>query len=81
MVGGFGRQPKNTWRGGSRGRGLPAQTHAQTTPHPRARNPQSDQGAGRNFKCWQCVEVGHYRCECPTLKEKGLFKGGMLKQP
>ena len=27
MAGGFGRQPKNTWRGGSRGRGLPTQTH------------------------------------------------------
>ena len=27
MAGGFGRQPQNTWRGGSRGRGLPTQTH------------------------------------------------------
>ena len=32
MSGGFGRQPQNTWRGGSRGRGLPTQTHPQTTP-------------------------------------------------
>ena len=76
MAGGYGRQPQNTWRRGSRGRGLPAQTHPQTTPQPRARNPQLDQGAGHVFKCWQCGEVGHYRCECPTLKDKGLFKGG-----
>ena len=27
MAGGCGRQPKNTWRGGSRGRGQPTQTH------------------------------------------------------
>ena len=27
IAGGYGRQPKNTWRGGSRGRGLPTQTH------------------------------------------------------
>ena len=27
MSGGFRRQPQNTWRGGSRGRGLPTQTH------------------------------------------------------
>ena len=27
MAGGFGRQPQNTWRGGSRGRGLPTWTH------------------------------------------------------
>ena len=66
MTGGSGRQPQNTWRGGSRGRGLPRQTHPQTTPQPRARNPQSDQGAGHNIKCWQYGEVGHYRHECPT---------------
>ena len=76
MADGFERQPQNTWRGGSRGRGLSTQTHPQTTPQPRARNPQLDQGAGYAFKCWQCGEVGHYRCECPTLKEKGLFKQG-----
>ena len=27
MAGGYGRQPHNTWRGGSRSRGLPTQTH------------------------------------------------------
>ena len=76
MAGGFGRQPQNTWKGGSRGRGLPTQTHPRTTPQPRARNPQLDQGAGFAFKCWQCGEVRHYRCEGPTLKEIGLFKQG-----
>ena len=40
ITGGPGRQPQNTWRGGSRGRGLSTQTHPQTTPQPRARNPQ-----------------------------------------
>ena len=27
MAGGYGRKPQNTWRGGSRGRGLPTQPH------------------------------------------------------
>ena len=81
MAGGYGRQSQNTWRGGSRGRGLPTQTQPQTTLQSRARNPQSDQGAGHIFKCWQCGEVGHFRHECPTLKEKGLFKGECLKSP
>ena len=48
----------NTWRGGSRGRGLPRQTHPRTTPQPRARNPQLTQGAGPTYRCWQCGEVG-----------------------
>ena len=51
MTGGLGRQPQNTWKGGSRGKGLPAQTHPQTTPQPRARNRQLNQGAGHAFKC------------------------------
>ena len=51
-AGGYGRQPQNTWRGGSRGRDLPTQTHPQTTPQPRTRNPPLDQGAGHIFKCW-----------------------------
>ena len=58
MAGGYGRQPQNTWRGGSRGRGLPTQTPPESTPQPRARNPQLDQGADCIFKCWQCGEVG-----------------------
>ena len=57
MSGGFGRQPQNTWRGASRGRGLPMQTHPRTTPQPRARNPLLNEGAGHAFKCWQCGEV------------------------
>ena len=73
---GPGMQPQNSWRGGSRGRGLPRQTHPRTTPQPRARGPQFTQGAGPVNRCWQCGEVGHYRRECPTLKEKGLFKQG-----
>ena len=67
---------QTTWRGGSRGRGLPRQTHPRTTPQPKARNPQSTQGAGPTYKCWQCREVGHYRRECPTLKEKKAVQTG-----
>ena len=75
-TGGPGMHTQNTWRGGSRGRGLPMQTHPRTTPQLRATNPQLTQGAGPTYRCWQCGEVGHYRRECPTLKEKGLFKQG-----
>ena len=63
---GFGRQPQSSWRGGTRGCCLSAQTQSCTTLQPRARNPQQEQGAGRTFKCWQCGEVGHLKCECPT---------------
>ena len=49
MAGGFGRQPQNTWRRGSRGRGLPTQTHPRTTPQPRAKNLQLDPGG------WPCL--------------------------
>ena len=75
-TGGPGMQPQNSWRGGSRGRSLPRQTHPRTTPQPRARNPQLTQGAGPTYRCWQCGDVGHCRRGCPTLKEKGLFKEG-----
>ena len=55
---GPGMQPPNTyahntWRGGSRGRCLPRQTHPRTTAQPRARNPQLTQGAGPTYRCWQ----------------------------
>ena len=45
-------------------------------PSPGPESPQFTQGAGPVNRCWQCGEVGHYRRECPTLKEKGLFKQG-----
>ena len=57
-TGGPGMQTQNSWRGGSRGRGLPRQTHPRTTPQPRARNPQLTQGAGPTYRCWQCGRVG-----------------------
>ena len=75
-TGGSGMPTQTSWRGGSRGRGLPRQTHPETTPQSRTNDPQLIQGAGPTYKCWQCRKVGHYRRECPTLKEKGLFKKG-----
>ena len=77
--GGFGRQTQGTWR-----RGLPSQTQTGTTPWSTGRSPQQEQGAAKIYKpnqCWQCGEVGHLKHDCPTLKGKGLFQGGMLKQP
>ena len=76
MTGGPGIHLHNIWRGGSRGRSLPTQTHPRTTPQPKVRIPQLNQRAGYTFRYWQCGEVGHYRHECPTLKEKGMFKQG-----
>ena len=52
ITGGPGRQPQNIWRADSRGRGLSTQTSPQTTPQPRSRNPQLNQGAGHAFKHW-----------------------------
>ena len=75
-TGGPGMHTQNTCRGGSRGRGLPMQTHPRTTPQPRARNPQLTQGAGLTYRCWQCGEVGQYKRECPTLKEKRAVQTG-----
>ena len=46
---GFGRQPQSSWRGGSRGRGLSAQTHSQATPQPRARNPPARAGGWQDI--------------------------------
>ena len=62
ITGGPGRQPQNTWIGGSRGRDLPTQTHPQTTPQPRARNAQLNQGAGHalsvgNVGKWDITDV------------------------
>ena len=47
-------------------------------------SPQQEQEATKSSKpnqCWQCEGVGHLKRDCPTLKGKGLFQGGMLKQP
>ena len=72
----FGRQTQGTWRGGSKGRGLPLQTQSWATPQPKARSPQQEQGVVKANKCWQCGGVGHLKHDCPTLKGKGLFQGG-----
>ena len=43
-TGGPGMHTQTKWRGGSRVRGQPRQTHPRTTPQPKARNPQLTQG-------------------------------------
>ena len=45
-TGGTGMLTQSSWRGGSRGRGLPRQTHPGTTPQSRTKDPQLTQGAG-----------------------------------
>ena len=67
---GGARVSQTSWRGGSRGNPL------RTTPQPRARDPQVSQGAGPNYRCWQCGKLGHIKRECPTLKDQGLFQKG-----
>ena len=67
---GGARVSQTSWRGGSRGNPL------RTTPQPRARDPQVSQGAGPNYRCWQCGKLGHIKRECPNLKEQGLFQKG-----
>ena len=32
----------------------------------------------KSYQCWQCGEVGHFRRECPALKEKGLSPRGSV---
>ena len=62
--------------------GQPSQP--RTTLQPKVKSPQQEQGATKTYKpnqCWQCGEVGHLKRDCPTLKGKGLFQEGMLKQP
>ena len=70
-TGGARMPTQSTWRGGSRGRGPLRITHQS-----RARDPQVTQGAGPNYKCWQCGKLGHIKRDCPTLKDPGLFQKG-----
>ena len=77
-----GKEFQGTGRGWSWGRGQPSQP--RTTFQPKVRSSQQEQGAAKTYKpnqCWQCGEVGHLKRDCPTLKGKGLFPGGILKQP
>ena len=79
---GYSKKSQGTGRGGSWGKGQSSQP--RTTLQPKVRSPQQEQGATKTYKpnqCWQCGEVGHLKRDCPTLKGKGLFQGGMLKQP
>ena len=80
--GGYGKKSQGTGRGGSWGNGQPSQS--RTILQPKVRSPQQEQGTTKTYKpnqCWQCGQVGHLKRDCPTLKGKGLFQGGMLKQP
>ena len=73
----YGKRTTGTGGGGSQGKGHPSQIGA--TPQPKSRNPQAGQGANstdKQYQCWQCVEVGHLKRDCPTLKRKGLSQGG-----
>ena len=79
---GYGKKSQGTDRGGSWRKGQPSQP--RTTHQPKVRSPQQEQGATKTYKpnqCWQCGEVGHLKRDYPTLKGKGMFQGGMLKQP
>ena len=58
-------QPQNSWRGGSRGRGLPRQAHLRTTPQPRARDSQFTQGAGPTIRCWHVGRWGTIEGSAP----------------
>ena len=82
--GGFGMQTQGTWRGVFRGRGLPSQTQAGSTPQSAGRCPQQEQGAAKIYKpnqCWQCGEVGHLKCDAPLQKAKCCSKGECLNSP
>ena len=46
--GGFGRQTPSTWRGGSRGRGLPLQTQSEPLPSLKPEAPSKSRGLSRH---------------------------------
>ena len=80
--GGYSKKSQCTGRGGSWGKDQSSQP--RTTLQPKVRSPHQEQGATKTYKpsqCWQCGDVGHLKRDCPTLKGKGLFQGGMFKQP
>ena len=80
--GGYSKKSQGTGRGGSWGKGQPSQP--RTTLQPKVRSPQQEQGVAKTYKqnqCQQCGEVGHLKRDCPPLKGKRLFQGGVLKQP
>ena len=49
------------------------------TSQNRDKHPQVGQrgkDTNKQYQCWQCVEVGHLRSECPSLKDKELSQRG-----
>ena len=78
----MGKRPKTQEEGALGERSSPLGQEPLSSQH--VRSPQQEQTANKSYKpnqCWQCEGVGHLKQNCPTLKGKNLFQGGMLKQP
>ena len=48
------------------------------TSQNRGQQGQRGKDTVKQYQCWQCGEVGHFRRECPSLREKGLSPRGSV---
>ena len=58
---------------GNPGKGITSQNRGQ---HPQAG--QRGKDTNNQYQCWQCGEVGYFRRECPSLKDKELSQRGSV---